>query len=458
MKILTVVLVVLLVAGCGRNRAPAVPDVQGPASGRPGDTLVFTVASVDPEGGEVSYRFSWGDTSAIEWTPYYVSGQPVARTHVYHELGTFPMRVKARDADGVESAWSESLLVRIALLPPGRPRRPTGPATCTTGVTHQFLTMCAHPQGESIRFQFDWGGVLGDWSRYAASGEEFAAMHVFDTAGSYRVAARAQDRAGLISDWSDIVEVPVVSVPGAPPREVRMSAATDSTLLLLWSEPDSGAPNSYGVFFRPSGGQTWMLAAETTGLTCEHFPAGVTGDYQVGARFGGAWFLADTVVSTIPVGTDNLTLYELNGSGDAGYGWDRVSGIGFGWSLRDSLAPAFVDFYVTDFDTGSAGPAYYFATADTAPFDPGDSLAPGNWRMTRFAGRLANDRDPLPPVSDTAWQPVVLLGTTPSEYVGCRTEDGNHAVLKVTSVRPNRGDVRFQGWFQLVPGLRLIRR
>lgn len=457
MKTLVTMLVLVLVVGCGRNRPPAVPEVQGPTGGRPGDTLAFTAVSTDPDGGEVSYRFNWGDTSAIEWTPHYAGGQPVVRRHAYPDTGSYQLRVKAGDTQGAESDWSEGLPVRIALLPPARPRRPTGPITCTTGVTHEFTTLCIHPQGESIRFQFDWGGEVGDWDRYVLSGEEYVASRVFDTAGSYLVAARAQDRSGLTSDWSDFIEVPVVTVPGAPPRDIRLSAATDSTLLLSWAEPDSGTPNAYGVFFRPAGGQSWALAGETTGLRLEHLPAGLTGEYQVGARFGGAWFRADTTPGTIPVSTDNLTLFELNADGDAGHGWDRVSGAGFGWSMRDSLAPGVVDFYVTDFDTGSAGPHYHFATPDTAPFDPGDSLAPGNWRRTRFAGQRANDRDPLPPAGDTAWQSVVRLGTTPTEYVGCRTGDGHHAVLKVTSVRPNRGDVRFQGWLQLVPGLRLIR-
>ncbi|MFO7676163.1 MAG: fibronectin type III domain-containing protein [bacterium] len=455
MRYCTVLLVIACLAGCGRNRAPAVPDLLGPTTGRPGDTLVFTVAAVDPDGGEVGYKFSWGDTSALEWSPYYASGQPVARMRAYQDTGRFPVRVKARDTEGAESDWSESLLVRIALLPPARPARPTGPSICTTGVRHEFVTLCIHPQGESIRFQFDWAGVVEDWGRYVASGEEYAAGHVFDTVGTYRIAARAQDRAGLVSDWSDYIEVPVVTVPGAPPRDVRLAAASDSTLLLTWAPPDSGTPNAYGILFRPAGGE-YELAAETTGFSLEHFPNGLTGDYQVGARFGGAWFRADTVASTLPVSTDNLTLYELNGDGDAGYGWDRASGVGFGWSMRDTLAPGLVDFYVTDFDTGSAGPAYRFATADTAPFDPGDSLPAGPWHRTWFAGRLANDRDPLPPEADSAWRTVVVLGSTP-EYIGCRTGDGHHAMLKVTNVRPNRADVRFQGWFQLVPGLRLVR-
>lgn len=447
----------LLSFACTGKRAPAVPDVNGPSSGRPGDTLVFTVVTVDPDGDAVSYRFQWGDTSALEWSGWYASGQPVVRMRVYPDTGSFPLRVQARDDEEAESGWSDSLLVRIGLLPPGRPARPTGPGVCTSGVRHEFRTRSIHPQGEDVQFQFDWNGTLGAWSGFVASGDTCTVEHMFDSAGAYIVSARARDRDSLLSDWSDAVTFQVVTIAGAPPRNPRMEPGSDSTLLLHWDVPDSGTPGAYGVFFRPAGAAEFALAGETTGLSYEHFPAGFTGSYRVGARFGAAWFIADTVMSTLPTTSDNVTIYELNMPGDAGYGWDRLTGLGTTQTMRDSLSPLVVDFYVTDFDTGTAGPVYFLATPDTVPFDPGDSLPQGNWRRTLFCGPLANDRDPLPPAADTCWRPWYELGSTP-DYVGVLAVDTCFAVLKLTNVRPNHGDVRAQSTFQPIPGLRLIRR
>ena len=61
----------------------------------------------------------------------------------------------------------------------------------------------------------------------------------------------------------------------------------------------------------------------------------------------------------------------------------------------------------------------------------------------------------LPAAGDTGWvQPV---GVTPvPATIGCLTQDGYFALIKVTQVRIANEDLRAQAWFQLVRGLRLI--
>ena len=78
------------------NQPPTVPGVSGPGFGRPGEDLTFTSMSEDPEAQEIAYKFAWGDTSPIEWSPFYASGQPVLRTHAYDDTGVY--YVKARHA------------------------------------------------------------------------------------------------------------------------------------------------------------------------------------------------------------------------------------------------------------------------------------------------------------------------------------------------------------------------
>jgi hypothetical protein len=375
---------------------------------------------------------------------------------VFSDTGSYALRVQARDDAEHESGWSDSLLVRIGFLPPGKPDKPTGPGVCTCGVRHEFLTRSVHPQDEDVQYQFDWNGTLGDWSGFKPSGDTFAAEHMFDSAGTYSVSARARDRDSLVSEWSEPAVFEAITISGSPPRNPRMELASDSTLLLSWDVPDSGAPNAYGVFFKQAGGAEYALAGETTALWFEHFPEEYTGYYQVGARYGGAWFIADSVMSTVSVTTDNLTIFELNMPDNSGYGWDRSTGFGATQPMRDSLSPLEVDFYVTDFDTGTAGPVYFLATPDTVPFDPGDSLPAGGWRRTLFCGPLENDRGPLPPVGDTCWQAWYEVISTPA-YVGVLTQDTCFAVLKLTNVRPNHGDIHALGTFQPIPGLRLIR-
>ena len=112
-------------AGCNRNEPPATPQLNGPSSGSPGETLTFTVSATDPEDQELEYMVAWGDTSAVEWSPLYPSGQQVTRTHVYRDTGVFQVRAKARDAKEAESGWSLILNV-VVVSPRGGP--PTGVA------------------------------------------------------------------------------------------------------------------------------------------------------------------------------------------------------------------------------------------------------------------------------------------------------------------------------------------
>ena len=172
--------------------------------------------------------------------------------------------------------------------PPEKPITPIGPAYCTTGVAYPYKVMAIHPQGERLEFQFDWGGAVGDWGNSAASGETALVSHAYDTAGTYAIAARARDSAGLLSVWSDPLSVTAVNIPSGPARSLSLRAETDSTVRLAWSPPVEGVPNLYRVMFKPVG-QPPVVALETSDTTGVHDPTGLTGDYRVLARFGGAY-------------------------------------------------------------------------------------------------------------------------------------------------------------------------
>jgi hypothetical protein len=111
-------------AGCRRNSPPAIPGLGGPTTGQTGETLAYSFLTTDPENEELEYMVAWGDTSPVEWSPLYPSGQQVTRAHVFADAGTYHVKVKARDTNEAESEWSDALDVTIA--PFGGP--PTGVA------------------------------------------------------------------------------------------------------------------------------------------------------------------------------------------------------------------------------------------------------------------------------------------------------------------------------------------
>lgn len=90
---------------------PTRPD--GPVSGNPGETQVYSSSSTDPNEDQIYYLFSWGDGTDSGWLGPYDSGQVVEANHVWDKKGNYEVKVKAKDTNGVEGPWSDSLSVNM---------------------------------------------------------------------------------------------------------------------------------------------------------------------------------------------------------------------------------------------------------------------------------------------------------------------------------------------------------
>lgn len=193
-------LLVFAFAGC-TNQPPSTPFVFGPHRGRPDDTLVFSVISVDREGDSVAYLFEWSNQPGPDWSEWFPSGREIYRSFSFSDTGAFSLRVKARDHQH-ESDWSESLVVNIRWYLPSIPRKPAGPDTVCIGDTATYYSSALHPLNEKVAIQFSWGGALDQWSNYVLPGEIVSCRHHFDSVGLVEVRCRAKDSKGYVSDWS----------------------------------------------------------------------------------------------------------------------------------------------------------------------------------------------------------------------------------------------------------------
>lgn len=91
---------------------PATPT--GPISGLIGEDLSFTTSTTDPDGDDIFYGWDWdGDDEVDIWIGAYTSGSTVRRSHSWTNEDTYQVKVKAKDENGAESEWSESLEVTI---------------------------------------------------------------------------------------------------------------------------------------------------------------------------------------------------------------------------------------------------------------------------------------------------------------------------------------------------------
>ncbi len=92
---------------------PLKPTIQGETSGKTGDVVMFTAQSTDNEGDQIFYLFDWGDNSKNEWLGPFESYEEIEASHVWKEKGIYEVKVKARDIHGLESDWSDPLVVSM---------------------------------------------------------------------------------------------------------------------------------------------------------------------------------------------------------------------------------------------------------------------------------------------------------------------------------------------------------
>lgn len=89
---------------------PDTPD--GPTSGEIGVEYTYTTSATDPNGDLIKCCFDWDDDT-VSWTDWLESGGNASLSHIWEDPGTYEVKVKARDEYGLDSEWSDSLLVTI---------------------------------------------------------------------------------------------------------------------------------------------------------------------------------------------------------------------------------------------------------------------------------------------------------------------------------------------------------
>ncbi|MEO0079581.1 MAG: PQQ-binding-like beta-propeller repeat protein [candidate division WOR-3 bacterium] len=97
------------------NIKPFPPALSGPARGIPnGPYYRFYARTTDPNPGDsVQYKFLWGDGTSSDWTALVPSGRQVMDSTRYSALGSYRIKVIARDQLGLVSDTSEALVFNV---------------------------------------------------------------------------------------------------------------------------------------------------------------------------------------------------------------------------------------------------------------------------------------------------------------------------------------------------------
>jgi hypothetical protein len=97
----------------GNSYPPEMPVIDGPVAGRINKVYEFTATAIDPEGDQILYMFDWGDGKRSDWAGPVNSGEPFYASHSWSEIGSYEVKVRAKDIEGARSDWSEPFTVQM---------------------------------------------------------------------------------------------------------------------------------------------------------------------------------------------------------------------------------------------------------------------------------------------------------------------------------------------------------
>jgi hypothetical protein len=218
------------------NEPPEPPDIDGPTSGKTGETLEYTFMTTDSHSDDVSYFIRWGDGEETDWTTFQDSGPPgYIESHSWDTQGTYIIQAKAKDIDEAESDWAY-YEVNIVVNNPPTPPDITGETYGKSGQSYDYYFVSTDPDdGDYIAsYTIDWGDtneevVYGPFE----SGVPIMKSHTWVNTGYYTIKAKAEDEHGAESDWGELeVEMPRYINQGCPHgTQVTMAPGSPETTL-----------------------------------------------------------------------------------------------------------------------------------------------------------------------------------------------------------------------------------
>jgi hypothetical protein len=191
---------------------------------------------------------------------------------------------------------------------PTTPSTPSGSTSGTSGVSYSYTTYSNDPDGDKIKYTFDWADGTTYETGLLNSGATASASHSWTVpAGSttkYNIKVKATDSRGLSTDWSNQLSVSIVGAANVPTDYIGVFRQSAGTFFLDyqnngWTSGDAVIPfgisadkpaagdwdndgiDEIGVF-RPAAG-TFFLDYQNNGWTSGDavIPFGMSGDLPV---------------------------------------------------------------------------------------------------------------------------------------------------------------------------------
>ncbi|MGF3554469.1 MAG: M28 family peptidase [Thermoplasmatota archaeon] len=187
------------------SNPPNVPVITGPTMVTINEVCKYSVVTTDPDGDDVYYYVDWGDGNFSGWIGPYTSGVPIQTSHTWTSLGSYMVRVKAKDIYGVRSSWSDYITVIVSDNRPPNAPIINGPNRGKVGVTYEYEISSTDPDGHGVYFFVFWGdGDSTGWIGPYNSSEVVVLGHKWDKKGTYTISVKAKDVGDYESTWTQL--------------------------------------------------------------------------------------------------------------------------------------------------------------------------------------------------------------------------------------------------------------
>lgn len=201
------------------NSCPEIPvKPSGPSSGTIGTAYTYHSCSFDMENDRIKYIIDWGDDIITE-SDFMDTNVQVEQSHIWHDPGTYQIRVKAIDASWNSTDWSVPLVVVIDAPvnnPPATSLPVSGPLSGYTDTLYMYTTSSTDMDGNRVKYVFDWNDDTTTETGYFDSGVTCSATHSWSNPGQYSIKVMTRDSQSAISYWSTGKTVTIYSRPSTP--------------------------------------------------------------------------------------------------------------------------------------------------------------------------------------------------------------------------------------------------
>jgi hypothetical protein len=213
---LTIIALLFITISCSPASSivlpPSIP--LGSTTGTVETSYSYNTKATAPYSGWAKYTFDWGDSTNQSTTALVKYGTTASASHIWSTAGTYQVKAMITIKSGNTSDFSNPLSVTITgpapvNNPPAAPSIPSGSTAGSSGTSYSYSTKATDPDGDQVKYTFDWGDGTTSITSLVSSGTAASASHSWNAAGTYSVKVMATDSKGAISTWSGSLAVSV---------------------------------------------------------------------------------------------------------------------------------------------------------------------------------------------------------------------------------------------------------